>query len=84
MFFEGLCGEISIFCGRQTTDRQTTDDGQNRLLNPASRMRARGKNDAEGNFTDYVTPLVPRPHDSDLSMLTDQDRIRTTTGEEGS
>ena len=23
MFFEGLCGEISIFCGRQTTDRQT-------------------------------------------------------------
>ena len=47
MFFEGLCGEISIFCGRQTTDRQTTDrrltDGQNRLLNPASRMRARGK-----------------------------------------
>ena len=23
MVFEGLCGEISIFSGRQTTDRQT-------------------------------------------------------------
>ena len=23
MFFEGLCGEISIFCGGQTTDDKT-------------------------------------------------------------
>ena len=39
MVYEGLCGEISIFFESQT-DRLT--DRQNRLLNPASRMRARG------------------------------------------
>ena len=35
MVYEGLCGEISIFFESQT-------DRQNRLLNPASHMRARG------------------------------------------
>ena len=35
MVYEGLCGEISIFFESQT-------DRQNRLLNPTSRMRARG------------------------------------------
>ena len=29
---------------RQTTDDRRLTDGQNRLLNPASRMRARGNN----------------------------------------
>ena len=41
MVYEGLCGEISIFFESQT-DRLT--DRLNRLLNPASRMRAQGKN----------------------------------------
>ena len=37
MVYEGLCGKISKkFMTGQTTDRQ------NRLLNPASRMRVRG------------------------------------------
>ena len=38
MVYEGPCGEISIFSHDRLTDRQ------NRLLNPASRMRARGNN----------------------------------------
>ena len=53
MVYEGLCGEISIFMTGQTTD------GQNRLLNPASRMRARG------NYDCAITALLVHSTEKD-------------------
>ena len=47
---------------RQTTDRRLTD-GQNRLLNPASRMRARGNELHQTNTVQGVRPLREECHE---------------------